>query len=456
MDENKQGIRYNMIKEVKRMELTIEQTLEWLHKRLLFGPRPGLKRVEALLEKLDNPQCKVSTIHIAGTNGKGSTVTYLRCMLEELGLKVGTFTSPYIETFNERISVNGQPISDEILIKYIKKYQPIVASLDQEKETTGITEFEILTALAMDYFLDEAVDIAIIEVGLGGLLDSTNIVHPMLTAITTIGKDHTEILGDTLEEIAYHKAGIIKQTIPLVTGNIEQAALQSIEQVAQGKNSPIYRYQEEYQINYVGPTKDWQEVFDFYGEMGKLDRLKIPLLGKHQTENAGVAIQLFYLYCQKQSLNFQEKDVYQGLLNAKWPARMERMSEEPLIIIDGAHNVHAMKQLVENFKREFTGYSVHILFSALATKDIEKMIFYLKQIPNSHLSITSFDYPKVLELSTMEKYVDEKTEVVSLWQFGLGEILEKMATGDILLVTGSLYFVSQVRELLLSIGGNNE
>lgn len=211
------------------MQLTIEEAIEWIHSRLPFGSRPGLDRINALLEKIDHPENKVPTIHIAGTNGKGSTVTYLRCLLEEMGLKVGTFTSPYIESFNERIAINGQPISDEQLITYVEKYQPIIKELDQITEVAGITEFETLTGMALDYFVNEQVDIAVVEVGLGGLLDSTNVVKPLLTGITTIGKDHTEILGETIAEIAYQKAGIIKEKVPVVTGNICADALAVIE-----------------------------------------------------------------------------------------------------------------------------------------------------------------------------------------------------------------------------------
>lgn len=171
----------------------------------------GLDRIQALLDKVENPEKKVPVIHIAGTNGKGSTVAYLRSIFIEAGVTVGSFTSPYIEEFNERIAIDAQPIPDSALIHYVEKYQPIVADLDDQPAIGGITEFEILTAIMLDYFAEEAVDVAIVEVGLGGLLDSTNVVSPILTAITTIGYDHMEILGDTLNEIAQQKAGIIKK-----------------------------------------------------------------------------------------------------------------------------------------------------------------------------------------------------------------------------------------------------
>lgn len=222
--------------------MTIEEAIEWIHSRLPFGSRPGLDRVEALLEVVGHPERKVKTIHIAGTNGKGSTVAYLRSLLEEAGLTVGTFTSPYIETFNERIAINGKSIPDNDLIQLVKKYQPLIKQLDQFEAVAGITEFETLTAMAFDYFLMKKVDVAIIQVGLGGLLDSTNVAVPMLTGITTIGLDHTEILGDTIEEIAAQKAGIIKQGVPVVTGNIAPEAFTVIQQTAKAKNAPLYVY----------------------------------------------------------------------------------------------------------------------------------------------------------------------------------------------------------------------
>lgn len=438
------------------MSLVIEEAIDWIHSRLLFGSRPGLDRVETLLKKVDNPEEKVPTIHIAGTNGKGSTVTYLRCMLEELGLKVGTFTSPYIEHFNERIAINGHGISDDHIIRYVEKYQELIKEMDQESESAGITEFETLTVMALDYFLEEQVDIAIIEVGLGGLLDSTNVVKPMLTAITTIGKDHTEILGDTLEEIAFQKAGIIKEGIPVVTGNIEEDAFVVINEVAGKKHSRVYRYEKDYKTEYRHPDKNWGEIFDFYGEAGKLPKVKVSLLGRHQVENAAVAIQLFYLYCETLQINYTDRDIYQGLAKAKWPARMEKISDEPLIILDGAHNDHAVRRLAENLKKEFPNREINILFSALASKNIDQMIALLRKVPNVHLYLTTFDYPRAIELNKMEHFEDEKTEIVSLWQFGLGEILEKMSADDLMLVTGSLYFVSQVRELLLNLGSGDE
>lgn len=434
------------------MKLSIEEAIAWIHSRLPFGSRPGLERVEALLDLIDHPERKIEMIHVAGTNGKGSTVSYLRNMLEQVGLRVGTYTSPYIEIFNERIAINGEFISDQDLIAFVEKYQPLVQTLDADTKTNGITEFELLTALAFDYFLQKEVDVAIIEVGLGGLLDSTNVITPVLSAITTIGLDHTDILGTTMEEIAYQKAGIIKPSVPLVTGNILPQAQQVIDEVAQKAQAKIYRFNVDYQVEYQHVDPNWGEIFHFYNEQGKIKNLRTPLLGAHQVENAGLAIELFFQYCQLKGIKVQQQWIKAGLNQTTWPARMEKISTEPLVVLDGAHNEHAMKRLVENVQREFSNRKVFILFSALETKDISGMLAALAEIPRSQLLVTTFDNPKAIHLtSDYQAICPKKISIVSSWQFGLADLLEKMNENDLLLVTGSLYFVSEVRQFLLNI-----
>ncbi|OJG83205.1 bifunctional folylpolyglutamate synthase/ dihydrofolate synthase family protein [Enterococcus ratti] len=441
---------------MEEMMMKIEEAISWIHSRLPFGSRPGLDRVEALLEVVGHPEKQVKTIHIAGTNGKGSTVTYLRCLLEEAGLTVGTFTSPYIESFNERISINGQGIPDEDLIKLVQKYRPLVKQLDRFEAIAGITEFETLTAMAFDYFLCQKVDVAIIEVGLGGLFDSTNVAVPLLTGITTIGLDHTDILGDTIEEIAAQKAGIIKKNVPVVTGNIEAKALKVIKKQARIKNAPLYVLGENYEITYQHPAADWGEIFTFCSEKGKIASLTTGMLGQHQVENAGMAVELYQIYCSLEALPFREKEINKALKKAYWPGRMEKLSETPFVVLDGAHNTHAVKRLVQNLKKEFKEYQITILFSSLRTKDTKQMVKQLKEVPNVHIYLTTFEHPKALELSSVLSLIGEKVSVVSLWQFGLAEILEKMTDEDVLVVTGSLYFISEVRQLLLQLGGKHE
>lgn len=343
--------------------MSIEQALEWIHSRLKFNIRPGLNRVSALLELLGNPEESLSMIHIAGTNGKGSTVAFTRSIFMQAGLKVASFTSPFITTFGERMSINAQPIPDEKLIYYVKMIQPLVEQLDNDAELTGITEFEIITAMAFKYFADEKVDLAVIEVGLGGLLDSTNVIRPVVSGITTIGLDHIDILGSTIEEIAAQKAGIIKAGIPVVVGNIELKALRVIWEVARKNTARIYQYPYDYRTE----LKE-HEHFDFFAGQEAILDLEKSLIGLHQVENAGMAIELALVYANKVGINLNEEIIRAGIREAFWPARMEKLGENPLILLDGAHNVHAMNRLLENLGKEFPDKKLQLFFQLLPQK----------------------------------------------------------------------------------------
>ncbi|MFC6348423.1 bifunctional folylpolyglutamate synthase/dihydrofolate synthase [Vagococcus carniphilus] len=429
--------------------MNYEETVAWIHDRIKFGIRPGLIRINELLDRLDNPQNKLKTVHIGGTNGKGSTTTFLRCLLEEQGLTVGTFTSPYIESFNERVAINGQPIPDEDLVELVKKIKPIVDEMDTVEELKNAVEFEILTAIMFQYFLEKEVDIVLVEVGLGGRYDCTNVITPLASAITTIGLDHVDILGDSIEEIASQKAGIIKENVPIVIGKVEEAALKVIKEEAANLNSPVFQYGEEFTSKYIQPDESWGEIFNFRSQELDLSHLKISLLGKHQVDNASVAIELYSIVSKSLGLPVTGKDIQKGLKKAFWPGRMEKISDEPLIVLDGAHNDHAMQVLVQNLKTEFKGQHIHTIFGALSTKDIASMIKDLKTVPNLDLKVTTFDYPKAF---TKEQYEELGLNAYNSWQEALAETLEELTGDDLVLVTGSLYFISQVRETLL--GGN--
>lgn len=423
--------------------MSIEQALEWIHSRLKFNIRPGLNRVSALLELLGNPEESLSMIHIAGTNGKGSTVAFTRSIFMQAGLKVASFTSPFITTFGERMSINAQPIPDEKLIYYVKMIQPLVEQLDNDAELTGITEFEIITAMAFKYFADEKVDLAVIEVGLGGLLDSTNVIRPVVSGITTIGLDHIDILGSTIEEIAAQKAGIIKAGIPVVVGNIELKALRVIWEVARKNTARIYQYPYDYRTE----LKE-HEHFDFFAGQEAILDLEKSLIGLHQVENAGMAIELALVYANKVGINLNEEIIRAGIREAFWPARMEKLGENPLILLDGAHNVHAMNRLLENLGKEFPDKKITIIFSAITTKDIRQMIKMLQTVKNSRLILTTFDYPKALDLKDFRYLEDEGVELASSWELAIVRAQKALDEDELLLITGSLYFSSQVREFL--------
>ncbi|WP_285012261.1 bifunctional folylpolyglutamate synthase/dihydrofolate synthase [Lactococcus formosensis] len=426
--------------------MTIETALEWIHSRLKFNIRPGLTRIEALLELLGNPEKELSMLHIAGTNGKGSTVAFTRGILEQLGLNVATFTSPFISSFGERMSINGHPIPDEKLIMYVEQLKPLVEAMDKKEKLAGITEFEIITALAFRYFADEKVDVALIEVGLGGLLDSTNVIQPVATAITTIGMDHMDILGDTIEKIAAQKAGIIKPHTPLVTGKIANEALAVIAQTAQKNQAQHYQYSIDYQVDILE-----NERFNFRDDEIHLLNLEKSLLGLHQIDNAALAVKLTMIYAHEVGLSLSEEAIREGLRKTFWPARMEEISQEPLTILDGAHNVHAIQRLLENLKNEFSGRKITILFSALITKDITEMIKMLQTVDNSKLILTTFDYPKALKLEDFAHLEKENVMLAEDWKSTYTALKANLREEDVLLMTGSLYFMSQIRAYILEL-----
>lgn len=423
--------------------MSIEEALEWIHSRLKFNIRPGLSRVSALLELLGHPEESLSMIHVAGTNGKGSTVAFTRSIFMQAGLKVASFTSPFITTFGERMSINALPIADDKLIYYVEMIQPLVAELDKDAELTGITEFEIITAMAFKYFSDEQVDLAVIEVGLGGLLDSTNVIKPVVSGITTIGLDHIDILGSTIEEIAAQKAGIIKPGIPVVVGNIELKALRVIWEVARKNTARVYQFPYDYRTEV-----EEHEHFNFFSGQEAILDIEKSLVGLHQIENAGMAIELSLVYASKVGIELTEDVIRSGIREAFWPDRMEKLGEKPLILLDGAHNVHAMNRLLENLSSEFPDKKITIIFSAITTKDISQMIKMLQTVKNSYLILTTFDYPKALNLGDFQRLEEEGVELAPSWELALVRAQKNLAEDDLLLVTGSLYFSSQVREFL--------
>ncbi|HIY93823.1 MAG TPA: bifunctional folylpolyglutamate synthase/dihydrofolate synthase [Candidatus Companilactobacillus pullicola] len=419
------------------------EAVQWLIERGYFGSCPGLERITELLRLLGNPEKSYPTIHVAGTNGKGSTTRYLANLLRSNGLKVGTFNSPFIKDFAEQVEINGQEIPDADLVKLGNLIKPLVEQMDAQKEFYGITEFEILTGLAFYYFKGQ-VDVAIIEVGMGGLLDSTNVIKPELAAITTIGLDHTAFLGDTIEKIAYQKAGIIKENVPLVVGNVSEEALKVIEIQAKEKNAKVYTWKDDFHSDYRGFVEQQFEEFDFVNNEIKLKGLDTPLIGHQQVENAAVALEMYYLYTQKHNLSFDKDKIIHSLLQTKWPARMEIISQKPLVIMDGAHNPHAIKRLKENLLTDYQDYRVKILFSAIVTKDISTMLEELLEIPNVEITMTTFNDDRAVKLEDYQDW-QPRIKINSNWQVAYDELIGNLKSDELLMIAGSLYFSSEVR-----------
>ncbi|WP_077214140.1 bifunctional folylpolyglutamate synthase/dihydrofolate synthase [Bacillus dakarensis] len=417
-----------------------EEALHWIHSRLRLGIKPGLKRMEWMMERLHHPERKIKAVHIGGTNGKGSTVTYLRCILQEAGYKVGTFTSPYIVEFNERISTNGVPISNADLVEIANAVKPLADELENS-DLGGPTEFEVITAMSFYYFacVNKA-DIVLYEVGLGGRFDSTNILQPLLSIITSIGLDHTNILGETYGEIAFEKSGIIKGGIPVITGVKQEEALKVIEEQAEKKHAPIYRLGRHFSF------KDHEsllfgESFTFFDENLKIEDLTLSMLGRHQIENASLAVMAALLL--KEYFTIEEEQIRNGLKQAYWPGRFELISTSPIIVMDGAHNEEGIQSLVEELNKRYRDKSIKIIFAALSDKKLDNMIHRLDKVADE-MTFVDFEYPRAAKAESLfEISTSKKKFFKSDWRQAIKEGVRSVTEDGMLVITGSLYFLSE-------------
>ncbi|VLA75036.1 dihydrofolate synthetase [Streptococcus pneumoniae] len=428
---------------------------QWIANYRTDQPHFGLERMVELLALRGNPHLKLKVLHIGGTNGKGSTIAFLKKMLEKLGLRVGVFSSPYLIHYTDQISINGESISEARLEALMADYQSLLEG-EVVANLQGTTEFEIITALAYDYFASEQVDVAIMEVGMGGLLDSTNVCQPILTGITTIGLDHVALLGDTLEAIAEQKAGIIKQGMPLVTGRIAPEALTVIDRIAEEKDAPRLAYGTDYQVRHQESVVTG-EVFDYTSAV-RQGRFQTSLLGLYQIENAGMAIALLDTFCQEDGRELASNDFLgQALEETSWPGRLEIVSRDPLMILDGAHNPHAIKALLVTLQERFADYHKEILFTCIKTKALEDMLDLLGAMPDTELTLTHFADSRATDESVLKKAAKSRNLSYQDWHDFLEQNLtdKKEEKQTVRIVTGSLYFLSQVRAYLMERKNEN-
>ncbi|HEW4455929.1 TPA: bifunctional folylpolyglutamate synthase/dihydrofolate synthase [Streptococcus pneumoniae] len=428
---------------------------QWIANYRTDQPHFGLERMVELLALRGNPHLKLKVLHIGGTNGKGSTIAFLKKMLEKLGLRVGVFSSPYLIHYTDQISINGESISEARLEALMADYQSLLEG-EAVANLQGTTEFEIITALAYDYFASEQVDVAIMEVGMGGLFDSTNVCQPILTGITTIGLDHVALLGDTLEAIAEQKAGIIKQGMPLVTGRIAPEALAVIDRIAEGKDAPRLAYGTDYQVRHQESVVTG-EVFDYTSAV-RQGRFQTSLLGLYQIENAGMAIALLDTFYQEDGRELASNDFLgQALEETSWPGRLEIVSRDPLMILDGAHNPHAIKALLVTLQERFADYHKEILFTCIKTKALEDMLDLLGAMPDTELTLTHFADSRATDESVLKEAAKSRNLSYQDWHDFLEQNLtdKKEEKQTVRIVTGSLYFLSQVRAYLMERKNEN-
>lgn len=404
--------------------------LNWIHGQLTFGIKPGIDRMKWVLEKLDNPEKNIFGIHVVGTNGKGSTVNNLQHILTKSGYHVGTFTSPYIIDFKERISLDGKMISEEDLLACAKQIKPLTDRINQETDFGQVTEFELITLIMFLYFgRIHPVDIAIIEAGLGGTYDSTNVFDAFAVICPSIGLDHINILGDTYGEIAAHKAGVIKGGERVIFAIANQEARQVFLNQIANNHATAYEYGHQFNLS---PMAD---ALEFESQLGKIPQLELAMPGQHQISNAALCIMAAQLLQEKMP-RITDETIRQGLKEAFWLGRTELLADN--LMIDGAHNLESVLALVDVLKEKYSDKKIHLLFGAIDTKPIDKMLAILNQV--GELTVTTFHYPNAYPL---EKYPDNYQKVSDFKEWL--EKIDLRSKEDFYLITGSLYFISEVR-----------
>lgn len=440
-------------------QLSYQAALAFIHGRTQFKKEPTLRRMQRFMELLGHPERKVHAIHVTGTNGKGSTTAFIRDILMQHGFSVGTYTSPFIEKFNDRICINGQMISDEALAATVAMVQPAVAQLDKElaDEAGGPTEFEIITAVMFTYFAHHPVDYVVVEVGMGGTYDSTNVVAPVVSVITNVAHDHAKFLGTTLEQIAHHKAGIIKENTPVITHELAPEAQAVVAKRAQAVHAQQIALNHDFTATALAQNgAKWGEAFAFkffapnYAPV-HIDRCFSSLLGSHQIANAAGALAAVIVVATIDGWHFDVAAARTALAQTKWAGRFERLNDEPLVVLDGAHNPAAIKQQTATIKRHFAKRQVYIILAVLADKNAAAMVEQLLKLPNVHLIVTHFDIHAHRQVTTLEYFKEHFPTVARAtnWQSALAQALQEMSADDVLLFTGSLYFISDVRNYFI-------
>lgn len=422
--------------------MNYKQTMEYLENLSTYGIVPGLTNMENLCGKLGNPQDKLKVIHIAGTNGKGSVLAYLSTILQCAGYKCGRYISPVIFEYREKIQINQRPISQNKLVAYVEKVKAACEELVEEGNPHP-TQFEFETALCFLYFLEEKCDVVVLETGMGGRLDATNIIkHPLVSVLASISMDHMKFLGKNVKEIAAEKAGICKEGCPIVTMPQEPEAMEVIREKAEEKESTLYiaepgraekiRYGMEVQKFHYGGYKD----------------LAISLAGKHQIDNAVLAVEVIKVLDE---LHISEKHLRKGLLETKWPGRFSVIAKKPMFVVDGAHNEDAAKKLADSIRFYFTNRRIVYIMGVLKDKEYEKIIAETYAYADQIITITTPDNPRALPAMELAQAVkDYHPNVTAAGSLEEAVEIAYLLAGkdDVIISFGSLSYQGRLMDLV--------
>ncbi len=419
--------------------------LEEMYGLRRFGIKLELTTLRAILDKLDKPQRQYKSIHIAGTNGKGSTAAMLTTILHRAGYRVGLYTSPHLVRFNERIKINGRPISND---RVVSAYEAVKNKHGRKREPTF---FEYTTAMAFYEFARQQVDVAVIETGMGGRFDATNVLKPVLSIITNISLEHKDYLGNTLAAIAREKAGIIKPRVPVITGVRQKPAVAAVRQTAADNNADCFRLGEHFKVR-RHPSGD----FSYYGLNANLKNLSTRLLGIHQPDNAALAVASCEVLNARQELSVKEKHIRQGLLNVQWPARLEIVQDKPMVIIDGAHNLAAVDSLAQYLAAspDVKAKKIRLIIGILDDKPYEAIL--KKLVPLCHSVILTRPRigravdPKIL--GRIATSLNRKYEIIDSVADAVHQSIGEASPEDVVCISGSLYVAGEARHALIGKG----
>ncbi len=415
--------------------MTVDEALSYIHSVSWMGSRPGLERTQELLKRLGNPEKQMKYVHVAGTNGKGSTAAMTASILQQAGYRVGLYTSPYINKFHERMQVNGEMISDEDLVKATEFVKPHAEAMAEHP-----TEFELVSCVAFVYFAWQKCDVVVLEVGMGGELDSTNVIEtPLVSVITNIGLDHTEVLGDTLEKIAGAKSGIIKGGHTVI-----YRASPSVEKVFEDKckaTGSILHKADFDSIHLKSHSLEGQ-IFDACG----YEDIHLPLLGAHQMRNCAVVLTTVKAL-QEQGYHITRENVYEGLKNVSWPGRFELLRREPLFLVDGGHNPQCIDALADNIRDYLNGRPLTVLTGVLADKDYHCMYNKVAQYASEFVTVTP-DSPRAMSAEDLKTYLSQFGKPITACtsvKEGVDLAIAKAGKDGVVLAYGSLYMVGDIR-----------
>ena len=404
----------------------------------IFGIKPGLSTITGILKSLDNPQDNFSCIHVAGTNGKGSIASTLSSILHASGHKVGLYTSPHLVRFNERICINNLPVSDK---KIVESYNAVNKVIQNNLEATF---FELSTAMAFYEFDRQKVDWAVIETGMGGRLDATNIIRPVISIISNISVEHKKYLGNTIAQIAGEKGGIIKRSVPVITGVKQKNAVTVLKNIAAKQSAPFYRLGNEFRIR-----RNKGKTFNYFGINTVLRNMRTGLPGSHQINNAALALAVCEILNQNKT-NLSSQNIKQGLAQNRWPGRLEKISSSPHVILDGAHNLAGARMLAKFLSENMRDKNITLIIGILNDKPYAGMLTALLPVCSKAI----LTRPKIDRALSPEKLFRKakkhikNIEIIPDVGKAIKHAIKTASANDVICIAGSLYLVGEAKEAL--------